>query len=94
MPQAPASIPDLARIFEPVREQLERVEREFARHLESRVELIPEMGKYVQMSGGKRNEPSFLPETCAVLAAARGATPVALADQIARNFADFVGGAK
>jgi len=54
------SIPDLAHIFEPVRDELKRVEREFARHLESRVELIPEMGKYVQMSGGKRVRPAVL----------------------------------
>jgi octaprenyl-diphosphate synthase len=56
----PASVPGLAEIFEPVREQLERVEREFTRHLESRVELIPQMGKYVQMSGGKRVRPAVL----------------------------------
>ena len=56
----PASIPGLAEIFEPVREQLARVEREFTRHLESRVELIPQMGKYVQMSGGKRVRPAVL----------------------------------
>lgn len=54
------SVPDLARIFEPVREELARVEREFARHLESRVELIPQMGKYLQMSGGKRVRPAVL----------------------------------
>ena len=56
----PASVPGLAEIFEPVREQLARVEREFTRHLESRVELIPQMGKYVQMSGGKRVRPAVL----------------------------------
>jgi octaprenyl-diphosphate synthase len=55
-----ASLPGLAQILEPVREQLSRVEREFARHLESRVELIPQMGKYVQMSGGKRVRPAVL----------------------------------
>jgi octaprenyl-diphosphate synthase len=55
-----ASLPDLAQIFEPVRDELARVEREFARHLESRVELIPQMGKYVQMSGGKRVRPAVL----------------------------------
>ena len=55
-----ASVPDLARIFEPVRDELSRVEREFARHLESRVELIPQMGRYVQMSGGKRVRPAVL----------------------------------
>ena len=54
------SVPDLAEIFEPVRDELARVEREFARHLESRVELIPQMGKYVQMSGGKRVRPAVL----------------------------------
>ena len=54
------SVPNLAEIFEPVREQLARVEKEFARHLESRVELIPQMGKYVQMSGGKRVRPAVL----------------------------------
>jgi octaprenyl-diphosphate synthase len=55
-----ASVPALAEIFEPVRDALARVEREFARHLESRVELIPQMGKYVQMSGGKRVRPAVL----------------------------------
>ena len=55
-----ASVPGLAEIFEPVRDALARVEREFARHLESRVELIPQMGKYVQMSGGKRVRPAVL----------------------------------
>jgi len=54
------SLPGLAEIFEPVREQLARVEKEFARHLESRVDLIPQMGKYVQMSGGKRVRPAVL----------------------------------
>jgi octaprenyl-diphosphate synthase len=59
--QPPAtSTPNLAQIFEPVREELARVEREFAKHLESRVELIPQMGKYVQMSGGKRVRPAVL----------------------------------
>jgi octaprenyl-diphosphate synthase len=57
----PASpVPDLAQIFEPVRDELARVEREFAKYLESRVELIPQMGKYVQMSGGKRVRPAVL----------------------------------
>jgi len=54
------AIPGLAEIFEPVRDELAKVEREFARHLESRVELIPQMGKYVQMSGGKRVRPAVL----------------------------------
>ena len=55
-----ASVPDLSQILEPVRDQLTRVEREFARHLESRVDVIPEMGKYIQLSGGKRVRPAVL----------------------------------
>jgi octaprenyl-diphosphate synthase len=55
-----SAIPDLAHIFEPVRDELQRVEREFARHLESRVDLIPQMGRYIQMSGGKRVRPAVL----------------------------------
>ena len=51
---------DLAQIFEPIREDLERVEQEFARHIQSRVALIPEMGKYIQKSGGKRVRPAVL----------------------------------
>lgn len=54
------SVPDLGRIFEPVRDALGRVEQEFARHLESKVELIPQMGRYIQMSGGKRVRPAVL----------------------------------
>ena len=51
---------DLSKIFEPVRDEMVRVEKEFARHLESRVDLIPQMGKYIQMSGGKRVRPAVL----------------------------------
>ena len=51
---------DLAQIFEPIREDLDRVEQEFARHIQSRVALIPEMGKYIQKSGGKRVRPAVL----------------------------------
>ncbi len=51
---------DLAQIFEPIRTDLDRVEQEFARHIESRVALIPEMGKYIQKSGGKRVRPAVL----------------------------------
>jgi octaprenyl-diphosphate synthase len=54
------SVPDLAQILEPVRDELTRVEREFARHLESRVDVIPEIGRYIQMSGGKRVRPAVL----------------------------------
>ena len=51
---------DLAQIFEPIRADLDRVEQEFARHIQSRVALIPEMGKYIQKSGGKRVRPAVL----------------------------------
>ena len=51
---------DLAQIFEPIKDDLERVEHEFARHIQSRVALIPEMGKYIQKSGGKRVRPAVL----------------------------------
>jgi octaprenyl-diphosphate synthase len=54
------SVPDLGLIFEPVREALGRVEQEFARHLESKVDLIPQMGRYIQASGGKRVRPAVL----------------------------------
>jgi octaprenyl-diphosphate synthase len=59
-PNPAATVPDLARIFEPVRDELARVEREFTKYLESRVELIPQMGRYIQMSGGKRVRPAVL----------------------------------
>jgi octaprenyl-diphosphate synthase len=58
--QKTSSSVDLSLIFEPVRADLERVEREFARHIESRVQLIPEMGRYIQNSGGKRVRPALL----------------------------------
>jgi octaprenyl-diphosphate synthase len=51
---------DLTLIFEPIREDLEAVEREFVRHIQSRVALIPEMGRYIQKSGGKRVRPAVL----------------------------------
>jgi octaprenyl-diphosphate synthase len=51
---------DLAQIFEPIRADLDAVEREFLRHVESRVELIPQIGKYIQTSGGKRVRPAVL----------------------------------
>jgi octaprenyl-diphosphate synthase len=50
----------LAQIFEPIRADLEKVDREFARHIESQVELIPKIGKYIQTSGGKRVRPAVL----------------------------------
>ena len=52
--------PALSQIFEPIRADLERVDREFTRHVESQVELIPTIGKYIQTSGGKRIRPAVL----------------------------------
>src|SRR6185436_9605893 len=51
---------DLSQIFEPIREDLDRGEQEFDRRIQSRVALIPEMGKYIQKSGGKRVRPAVL----------------------------------
>ena len=57
----PSSSPsDLAQLFEPVREDLERVNQAFLRHIDSRVELIPEIGKYLQNTGGKRVRPAVM----------------------------------
>ena len=47
-------------MFEPIRADLEKVEREFGRHLQSQVDLIPRIGKYIQTSGGKRVRPAVL----------------------------------
>jgi octaprenyl-diphosphate synthase len=55
------SVPrDLSEIFDPIRQDLESVEQHFVRHIESRVELIPEIGRYLQTSGGKRVRPAVL----------------------------------
>jgi octaprenyl-diphosphate synthase len=51
---------DLAQIFEPIRDDLETVDREFERHIQSRVALIPQIGRYIQLSGGKRVRPALL----------------------------------
>lgn len=59
MHRSPPSV-DLAQIFHPIRHDLEEVERAFARHVESRVALIPEIGRYIQASGGKRIRPALL----------------------------------
>ena len=63
--------PDLAQIFEPIREDLDVVEQQFVRHIESRVELIPEIGRYIQTGGGKRVRPALL-LMCARLGGYRG----------------------
>ena len=51
---------DLSQIFEPIRGDMEAVEQECARHIEYRVELIPQIGRYIQNSGGKRVRPALL----------------------------------
>jgi octaprenyl-diphosphate synthase len=58
--QNPPVTADLAQIFEPIRDDLDLVEQEFVRHIQSRVALIPEMGRYIQNSGGKRVRPAVL----------------------------------
>ena len=56
----PKTTPALSQIFEPIRADLEKVDREFARHVQSQVELIPRIGEYIQTSGGKRIRPAVL----------------------------------
>jgi octaprenyl-diphosphate synthase len=51
---------DLAQIFEPIRADLEAVDLEFGRHVQSHVDLIPKIGQYIQTSGGKRIRPAVL----------------------------------
>ena len=51
---------DLIQMFEPVRADLEAVEREFERQVRSQVGVIPEIGRYIQTSGGKRVRPAVL----------------------------------
>ncbi len=50
----------LAQFFEPIRDDLRAVEREFARHVQSQVALIPTIGNYIQDGGGKRIRPAVL----------------------------------
>jgi len=47
-------------MFEPIRADLEKVEIEFYRHVESQVDLIPKIGHYIQNGGGKRIRPAVL----------------------------------
>jgi octaprenyl-diphosphate synthase len=54
------SSPALSQIFEPIRGDLEKVDTEFARHVQSQVELIPKIGQYIQTAGGKRMRPAVL----------------------------------
>jgi octaprenyl-diphosphate synthase len=52
--------PALSQIFEPIRADLELVDREFVRQVDSQVELIPTIARYIQSSGGKRVRPAVL----------------------------------
>jgi len=54
------SSPALSQIFEPIRADLEKVNVEFARQIDSQVDLIPRIGRYIQTSGGKRVRPALL----------------------------------
>jgi octaprenyl-diphosphate synthase len=47
-------------MFEPIRDDLKEVEREFASHVQSQVALIPTIGNYIQDGGGKRIRPAVL----------------------------------
>ena len=51
---------DLAEIFEPIRADLDAVEQAYAERIRSRVELIPQIVRYIQASGGKRVRPAVL----------------------------------
>ena len=51
---------DLTQIFEPIRADLDAVEEAYATHIQSRVELIPQIARYIQTSGGKRVRPALL----------------------------------
>jgi octaprenyl-diphosphate synthase len=54
------SPPALSQIFEPIRADLDKVDEEFARHVQSKVQLIPQIGQYIRTSGGKRIRPAVL----------------------------------
>jgi octaprenyl-diphosphate synthase len=55
-----SSAATLAQLFEPVRHDLREVEKEFARHVQSHVAVIPQIGSYIQAGGGKRIRPAVL----------------------------------
>jgi octaprenyl-diphosphate synthase len=57
-PNASATV--LAQLFEPIRDDLRAVEREFARHVQSQIAVIPAIGNYVKDGGGKRIRPAVL----------------------------------
>ena len=49
MQTAGSSAPaELSQIFEPIRDELEAVEQAYTSHIQSRVDLIPRIGRYIQ----------------------------------------------
>lgn len=59
--EAPARAPmDMAAVVRMMRDDLDAVERQFERNLDSRVPLIQTVGRYVLTSGGKRIRPLLL----------------------------------
>ena len=56
----PSATATLIQLFEPIRDHLSEVEREFARHVQSQVSVIPAIGAYIQDGGGKRIRPAVL----------------------------------
>ena len=73
-------------MFEPIREDLRAVEREFAHHVQSQVQLIPTIGNYIQNSGGKRNEPAFVAHVASAIAELRGIDAAAVGAAARANF--------
>jgi hypothetical protein len=65
----------LAQIFEPIRADLEQVDQEFARHVQSQVDLIPKIGQYIQT---RKAEP--LPQELASIIEKQKATARDLTD--------------
>ena len=74
-------------MFEPIRGDLEKVEREFVRHLESQVALIPTIGHYIQQGGGKRNEPANVVYVAETIASLRGVDVTTIGEAARANFA-------
>jgi octaprenyl-diphosphate synthase len=54
------SLATLAQMFEPIRDDLRQVDGEFARHVQSQVDVIPAIARYIQDGGGKRIRPAVL----------------------------------
>ena len=81
LPFASPSSATLALLFEPIRQDLEAVEVEFLKQVQSQVALIPTIGTYVQAGGGKRVRPAVL-LMAARMAGYRGPTAVLYASVV------------